>query len=323
MRGYVYLSAAAAIWGGMYVISKVALDVIPAFVLLWLRYAVALVVLALVLKARCQPWPRDGRTWLWYAAVGAVGYAASIGAQFLGTAWTSAHLGALVTTSSPVFAALMARWSGEQVGGRVWTAVIIALAGVGLVVGGDVIPGSAVATAGASVTAGTTASSLGSSVLFWAGVGCLVVAAATWAGMSVLVQRAESRLPASESDPLVLTAGALVTGWVMVTPIAFMQGMAVGWPALWRILTTPEALGSVLYLGLISTALAFFLWNAGVQYASAARANLFLALQPVVGGLLGHWALDEPLRLTFCVGGAAVLVGLWIAAGTQPGRSES
>lgn len=40
--GSIYLALAASIWGGMYVVVKVVVAVIPPLELVWLRYAVAL-----------------------------------------------------------------------------------------------------------------------------------------------------------------------------------------------------------------------------------------------------------------------------------------
>lgn len=46
--GPVYLTIAASIWGGMYVVSKVVLDIVPPLELVWLRYLVASAALILV-----------------------------------------------------------------------------------------------------------------------------------------------------------------------------------------------------------------------------------------------------------------------------------
>lgn len=57
-----YLSLAAGIWGGMYVVSKYVLDYIPPFTLVWLRYAVALIVLGAVAVAKRERPQRTGVT---------------------------------------------------------------------------------------------------------------------------------------------------------------------------------------------------------------------------------------------------------------------
>ena len=53
--GVAFGLAAAAIWGGMYVVSKVVLDIIPPFSLLTLRLVLGALVLALVVAWKRYP----------------------------------------------------------------------------------------------------------------------------------------------------------------------------------------------------------------------------------------------------------------------------
>src|SRR5512147_1687828 len=87
---------AASIWGGMYVVSKVILDIIPPFTLITLRLALGIVVLWLVIRftgvmhlSRSQIIKALG--------VGLIGYGVSLGMQFVGTRLSTASNGALVT----------------------------------------------------------------------------------------------------------------------------------------------------------------------------------------------------------------------------------
>lgn len=47
--GALYLAIAASIWGGMYVVVKVTVAVVPPLELVWMRYAVAGVVLVITI----------------------------------------------------------------------------------------------------------------------------------------------------------------------------------------------------------------------------------------------------------------------------------
>ncbi|MEC1957697.1 EamA family transporter, partial [Bacillus subtilis] len=42
LLGSIYLALAASIWGGMYVVVKVVVAVIPPFELVWIRYVIAI-----------------------------------------------------------------------------------------------------------------------------------------------------------------------------------------------------------------------------------------------------------------------------------------
>ena len=85
--------AAASIWGGMYVVSKVVLEVIPPFALLALRLIMGAMALGVVIyfrnkKGGAARLPKD---FYWKSAlVGFVGYGISLGFQFVGTKLSTA-----------------------------------------------------------------------------------------------------------------------------------------------------------------------------------------------------------------------------------------
>jgi drug/metabolite transporter (DMT)-like permease len=72
--------------------------------------------------------------------------------------------------------------------------------------------------------------------------------------------------------------------------------------------------GGVLFLGIISTALAMVLWNTAFAYLDASLASLTFFAQPVVGTLLGWLFLGERITPLFLLGGILIGVGLLIAS---------
>ncbi len=82
---------AAGIWGGMYVVSKVVLEVIPPFTLLTIRLILGALALAIVAAFTSHfHWPR--RDVVRVLGIGALGFGLSVGLQFVGTALsTAAH----------------------------------------------------------------------------------------------------------------------------------------------------------------------------------------------------------------------------------------
>ncbi len=68
--GSIYLTLAASIWGGMYVVVKVVVAVIPPLELVWLRYAVALLSLLILSLFTRQSWKVHKRDLLLIAAIG-------------------------------------------------------------------------------------------------------------------------------------------------------------------------------------------------------------------------------------------------------------
>jgi drug/metabolite transporter (DMT)-like permease len=72
-------------------------------------------------------------------------------------------------------------------------------------------------------------------------------------------------------------------------------------------------IGGLLFLGLISTAVAMFLWNYAFAELPAAVASLTFFAQPVVGTLLGWFFLSEEITPLFLAGGAMIGIGILIA----------
>jgi len=219
-----------------------------------------------------------------------VGYCLSLAAQFGGTALGGASAGAVITSATPAFVAVFA-WLvlRERPTLRQGLGLALAFGGVLLVVD---------AGRGAAEDGAHNPNAL-------LGGAFLVVAAVTWALYSVLVRRAGQ---AHGLSTLTITLGATLIGLGFDIPLAGLElaGSAIG-P-----ITPVIALG-VLYLGLVSTALAFQLWNLGFKLLDANTAALCFFAQPVVGASLGVLVLGEPLTFGLALGATLILGGALVS----------
>ena len=77
---------------------------------------------------------------------------------------------------------------------------------------------------------------------------------------------------------------------------------------------TPGTLAGVLFLGIIATALAMYLWNAAFAILDAGVASLTFFAQPLVGAILGYVFLGERFTPLFFLGGLCIGLGLVIAS---------
>lgn len=289
--GILFGLGAASIWGGMYVVSKVVLEVIPPLTLLTLRLLLGAGALALVLWLQRRR--LTGGPWRQALAVGVLGFGLSLSLQFIGTKLSTAAVASLVTSASPAFMVVFAVWLlGEPLSTRRLLALGLATVGVVAVVD----------PASARQAPGTFLGNL-----------ALLGAALTWGLYSVLVRKVSFRMGTLELSLLALLGGAL-----------FSAPLAVGEAALVGVgeVTTGVLLG-VLYLGLVSTALAMYLWNRSLALLEAGVVSLLFFAQPVVGAGLGHLLLGEPLGRGFWLGGVLITLGLLLAAGeaAQPGQA--
>lgn len=282
--GAICLSLAASIWGGMYVVSKYVLDFIPPLTLVWLRFIIAFVVLYAILKIAEKKQKKKvtirKKDWLLFAWIGFIGYFISITCQFIGTKLSDAHTGSLVTSATPafmvIFAAIILK---EKLTARRLLSTIIATIGVIIVIGWDIEIGS-----------------------YFIGTIILVGAAITWALLSIYV-----KIASAQFSSLVITTYAIFFSLFFITPFMIweLQSTFIG------TVNTYVILG-VLYLGIVSTAGAFFLWNKGLELMDASIGSLFFFFQPIVGSLLGWLLLNETLNSNFFIGGILIVCSVFI-----------
>ncbi|HMZ06913.1 MAG TPA: DMT family transporter [Anaerolineales bacterium] len=280
--------AAASIWGGMYVISKVVLEVILPFSLLTLRLIMGALVLGLVIffrnrKANSNAQISKESFWksFW---VGFVGYGISLGFQFVGTKLSTASNGSLVTSATPAFVLLFAPF---LLGEKPTTRRVIALV---------------ISTLGVLAVIDPRTAELSPSLFL--GNMSLLAAALTWALYSVLVRKV------SQSQDLLTSSTIMLLGG-LPSSIAFsvweINSQGIG-EITWGII------GGLLFLGIISTAIAMFLWNFAFAELPAAVASLTFFAQPVVGTLLGWFFLNETITPLFITGGALIGIGILVAS---------
>jgi drug/metabolite transporter (DMT)-like permease len=278
---------AASIWGGMYVVSKIVLEIIPPFLLVTLRLILGALTLGIILIIRGTP-KISRQQFLQVLGVGFVGYGISLSLQFLGTKLSTAANGSLVTSATPAFVLLFA-WLllKEKITTRRLLALFLATLGVIAVID----PRSA--QLNPELFLGNLA---------------LIGAAITWALYSVLVRKVTQNM-----DVLLFSL------------IAFMGGLPVSTPAgAWELSTVGVGeislgvIGGVLFLGIISTALAMVLWNTAFTYVNAGLASLTFFAQPVVGTALGWLFLKERITPLFLLGGVLIGIGLIVSSYEPP-----
>lgn len=193
----------------------------------------------------------------------------------------AANVGMLMA-SAPIIAALLALALGhERIGARHVLGVAVAATGALLVLyGGGGVGGAPL-------------------------VGWLLglLTAATWATYSVLVRPLLARYSAER-----LSAAVLLIGSAMLIPVSLPQLTAQDWSAPPR--NAWLALGYSLVLSLLVTNV---LWFDGIHRVGAARATVFLYLEPFLVALIAMAVLSEYVSPAEWVGGVVILAGVLVA----------
>jgi drug/metabolite transporter (DMT)-like permease len=274
---------AASIWGGMYVVSKVVLDIIPPFALVSLRLILGALTLLIVLLIRGFP-PVPRKQCFQVLGVGFVGYGVSLSLQFLGTKLSTAANGSLVTSATPAFVLLFAAMLLKE--------KITALRLLSLVL----------ATLGVIAVIDPRSAQLNPDLFL--GNLSLIGAAVSWALYSVLVRKTTQNL-----DVLPFSLIAFLGGLPITLPVGAWELGTIGIGEI-----TLGVIGGILFLGVISTALAMVLWNTAFAFVDASLASLTFFAQPVVGTFLGWLFLGENITPLFLLGGFLIALGLVISS---------
>lgn len=265
---------AAALWGGLYVVSQLAFEAnVPPVALSVTRLAIG--VLALLVALRRLPRLKGARLALLGSMV-----AGTLLVQSVGTFLSGASTGSLLTLMTPPFVALLAPLAlAERTHPTQWLGIALGIAGAATIIG----------PAGAGSLLGDL---------------LLVSASLFWALFTVLgagLVRARGALE-------VTTAASI---WAL-PPIAAAAVIERGLGLPLRL--SPGAILDVLYLGLGATALGWWAWYRGVERAPAASAAIPFLLQPVVGVGLSIPLFHHPPTLGFLAGSVLVALGMLVAS---------
>jgi drug/metabolite transporter (DMT)-like permease len=263
--------------GGTFPLAKYVLERLAVDQMVLGRFAFA--SLALVLLAPpSQLRAFDRKDCILTLAAAVLGVPVQFLLQFEGLARTSVAHAALMVGAMPVLLAVAAAlFERERLGRRTVAALLASCAGAALLT----------ASSGGSVGGPT----LGGDLLVLASL----IAGVAW---MLLSRRVTGRHDARTVTTLVTVLGTFVlAAWVVARNTTSVPRLpATVWDAL-------------AILGVLLTALPTFLWNWGLPRVPAARAGVFINLEPLVGCALGVLVFGDRLTASALVGGAAIVCG--------------
>ncbi|MEN2979298.1 DMT family transporter [Tistrella bauzanensis] len=282
--GEFYVASVAVIWGLNFPIAKSVLDQISPLAFSATRYLAGAAILLVLLRLRGVRLSLGRGDVLPLIGLGLIGITAFQGFWAAGLQRTAASSAAIMMSAAPIFGALLGQMMGQKAGARGWAGILIAFAGVGLVVNNSLT--------GFHIESGSLA-----------GDAMMMAAAAAWALYSALSRGVLARL-----GPLAVTAWTMLFGAIGLTVLAApdladqpWQALTMGhWAAFWF---------SVVF----AAALAFVWWYEGITRLGVARAMVFTYLTPVVAVAVAVVLLGEDLTLARVLGAMVVIAGVRMA----------
>ncbi len=283
---YLKVSIAVTAWGASFIATKVALRDVSPITVVWLRFAMGVAVLGVAVLARRQlAWRLPPSELGYLALLGFLGVTFHQWLQSNGLVTSLATTTAWIVATTPIFMALLGRLIlGERLGGLRLAGIALGTIGVLLVVTrGDL----------RSLAAGRIGTP---------GDVLILLSAPNWAVFSILSRRGLQRHPAAR-----MLFYVMVLGWLFTT-VLLLAG-----PGLSEVgrLSLPGWL-AVGFLGVFCSGLAYIFWYDALERLPAAQVGVFLYLEPLVTVAVAAVVLAEPLLWASLLGGAVILLGVWL-----------
>ncbi len=270
----------AAIWGGSFLLTRVAVPEFGPFALMFVRCGAAAVLMVGYLAVRGQLSALRGNLWR-SGLIGIVGSAMPFALLGYGLVSLSAGLGSILNATTPMFTALVGwLWMAERLPAARAAGIAIGFAGV-------------VVLAWSRLTGGVGA---------W-----LPVAACLMSTLCYGVAANATRRYLADVPALIGATGSQIGAALALAPFA-----AFSWPT-----PMPSALawGNAITLAAVCTAVAYLLYFRLIKHAGAQRAATVTYVIPLFGVLWGAWLLGERLEPRQLLGGAIIIVGSALAIG--------
>ena len=282
---YLKLLFCVVAWGASFIATKVALRELSPVSVVWLRFLVGVIILGAAVYVRKQLTLPGWKDLGYFAPLGFIGITFHQWLQSTGLVTSQATTTAWIVATTPIFIALLGwLFLKEKLGWLRTTGIGLAALGVLLVVSKGSL---------SSLVTGHFGSP---------GDILIMISAPNWAVFSVLSRSGLKRYPAA---PMMFYVMAV--GWLF-SSVLFFAGHGLNE---FSYLTLNGWLG-VGFLGVICSGLAYIFYYDALQVIPATQAGVFLYLEPLVTLVVAAIILGEPLLLVSLLGGAIILLGVWM-----------
>ena len=271
--------ALSVLWGGSFFFVGVIVKEVPPFTIVLGRIGLAALVLLLYVRLVIGGMPREPRLWATFAATGFVNALLPHCLIVAGQRHVDSSLASILVSTTPIFTVVLAHFltRDERLTSARVIGVLLGLTGVILLIGPEALRG-----------------------LGRHGLGQLAIlgGALSYACAGIYGRRLR-HLPS-----VVAAAGTSTCTALLLLPIALV------WDRPWTLRPSAAAIGAMLGLGFLSTALGYLMFFRILARAGATNVMLVNFLVPVSALLLGTMILGERPDWTVFAGMAIIFVGL-------------
>jgi drug/metabolite transporter (DMT)-like permease len=274
----------SAVWGGSFFFNSVAVRELPVFTVVVARVALAALLLLAVLRLRGERLPLDRAIWVAFFGMGLLNNAIPFSLIVWGQQHIASGVASILNASTPLFGVVLAHvlTRDERMTGGKFVGVVVGFVGVAVMIGAD-----ALGDLGVNITAQL-----------------LCLAAALSYAFAGIYGR---RFRAMKISPMTTATGQVVASSVILLPVVMVLDQPWTLPP-----PSMAAIGALVGVAAISTALAYVLYFRILATAGATNLMLVTFLIPVSAILLGILFLGEVLLARHVAG--MVLIGAGLAS---------
>jgi drug/metabolite transporter (DMT)-like permease len=282
------------IWGSTWIFIKIGLADLPPIGFAASRFILAVAILAVVIKVQRIPVPRTAAEWKLIALTGVLQFSFNYSTVFWAEQYISSGLAAVLQATIPVFGLLLA-WvflPDERITGLKIFAVCLGIGGVAVIF----IEQLQV-----------------ENVMAFAGCAAIVIGAYCAAQASILVKAKGGKM-----HPAAMLFGQMICGLPLVIIYSiFAEGDPRSFQWTWK------AVLCILYLTIVGTIAAFWLYYLLLSRIESTRAMMIALVTPLVAVIIGWAALGETLRAQTFLGGSLILASIGLIVFRKKRKAET
>jgi drug/metabolite transporter (DMT)-like permease len=268
---------------GTHLIARGVLFVLPPITVAMLRFLAASAVFLGWFGIRPSRARIERRDWPSFLLLGFLAVTVNQGCFLFGLARSTASHAALLYALTPLVVLLLARrlLHEERFGAKL-VGTLVAFLGVALILLERGLKNEAEVLKGDLL---------------------ILVAVVAWSGYTILSKRLLRRY-----DAMTVTGWAIITGTALSLPALLVPGAI---PRLASI--SLASWGSILYLAVATSVIAYPLWNYALRYMEASKVAIATNLQPILTAVASWLLFGERFTSGFVIGAILILAGVtWV-----------
>ncbi|MFC5602507.1 DMT family transporter [Sporosarcina koreensis] len=264
-----------SLMGSAFTIGKIGLAFATPIMLVALRFLIAGVIMAVIVKCLKIAHPKQASIWIRIALIGFFQTAAVMGCIFVSLRTITAGQSSILTFTNPLLVVLFGTLFMKMTySWRQWLGVILGFVGVMITLGAQV-----------DLRIGTLYGFL---------------SAISWAVGTLLIKKWGAQI-----NTWVLTAYQMLFGGM----ILFVGSFLLEKPSFQ---ITPLSISILLWLALMASIVQFAVWFYLLQKGDPGKTSAFLFLAPFFGVLTGWFLLDETIAWNVILGGGCIFIGIFM-----------